>query len=103
MNTGWTGGPCGIGKRMPLNDTRAVLTAALEGSLDIVEFREDKNFGFKVPLNVEGVDSKILNPRDTWADPFAYDQQAKKLISMFAENFVKFKDYVDDDILKVSL
>ena len=103
VNTGWTGGPCGIGKRMPLKDTRAVLTAALEGSLDIAEFREDKTFGFKVPLKVEGVNSEILNPRDTWADPFAYDQQAKKLVSMFAENFVKFKDYVDESILKVSL
>lgn len=99
VNTGWTGGAYGVGKRMPISVTRALLTAALDGSLKDVEFREDPNFGFAVPIAVPGVDSTFLNPRDTWADKVAYDAQAARLASMFIENFDKFADYVEAEVL----
>ena len=69
VNTGWTGGKYGVGKRMPIKETRALLNAALDGSLKNVEFRKDPNFGFEVPVAVPGVDSTMLDPRGTWADP----------------------------------
>ncbi len=87
VNTGWTGGAYGTGNRMPIKVTRALLNAALDGSLNHVQFRIDANFGFQVPLNVPGIDAKILDPRQTWADATAYDTQAKKLAAMFEENF----------------
>ena len=99
VNTGWTGGAYGVGKRMPISVTRALLTAALDGSLKDVEFREDPNFGFAVPVAVPGVDSTFLNPRDTWADKAAYDAQAARLATMFIENFDKFTNYVEEDVL----
>ena len=73
VNTGWTGGAYGVGQRMPIAATRALLAAALDGSLDGAEFRTDPNFGFAVPVAVKGVDSAILDPRSTWADKAAYD------------------------------
>ena len=98
VNTGWTGGAFGTGKRMPIKATRALLTAALDGSLAGVEFRRDPNFGFDVPVAVAGVDSTLLNPRSTWADTAAYDAQAKKLVDMFSKNFGQYVPYIDDDI-----
>ena len=98
INTGWTGGPYGVGRRMPIKATRALLAAALDGSLKNVEFREDENFGFMVPKAVEGVDTGILDPRSTWQDKAAYDAQAKKLAQMFIKNFDKFVAHVDDDV-----
>jgi phosphoenolpyruvate carboxykinase (ATP) len=98
VNTGWTGGAYGIGNRMPIKATRALLAAALDGDLDGAEMRIDQNFGFAVPVNVVGVDSKILNPRETWADKQAYDEQAAKLAHMFRENFEKFSDHVDLEV-----
>ncbi len=98
VNTGWTGGPYGQGKRMPIADTRALLDAALSGSLDKAAMRKDAHFGFEVPLAVAGVDAKLLNPRDTWADKAAYDAQAHKLVQMFIKNFARFEDYVGDDV-----
>jgi phosphoenolpyruvate carboxykinase (ATP) len=98
VNTGWTGGAYGTGSRMPIKATRALLAAALDGSLANVEFRTDPNFGFQVPVSVPGVDTKILNPRDTWADKAAYDAQAQKLVKMFIDNFQKFTDKVDPDV-----
>ncbi len=98
VNTGWTGGAYGVGKRMPIKATRALLTAALDGSLKDVEFRTDPNFGFEAPVAVAGVDSVILDPRSTWSDPAAYDNQAKKLVSMFIDNFGKFEDHVDASV-----
>ena len=98
VNTGWTGGAYGTGKRMPIRATRALLTAALNGSLSKGEFRKDPNFGFEVPVAVEGVDTTLLNPRDTWADKAAYDAQAAKLVSMFAENFGQYVPYIDQDV-----
>jgi phosphoenolpyruvate carboxykinase (ATP) len=87
VNTGWTGGPFEVGERMPIRATRALLHAALEGHLDTVEFRTDPTFGFEVPIALEGVDPRLLDPRSTWADPAAYDAKAKELAKMFADNF----------------
>ena len=98
VSTGWTGGPYGQGNRMPIKATRALLNAALDGSLNNVEFRKDETFGFLVPVSVPGVDAKILDPRSTWADPAAYDKQAAKLAEEFVANFKKFEAYVDDSV-----
>jgi len=98
VNTGWTGGKYGVGKRMPIKETRALLDAALDGSLKNVEFRKDPNFGFEVPVAVPGVDGSILDPRSTWADPAEYDAMAAKLVDLFVENFRQFADQVDDGV-----
>lgn len=98
VNTGWTGGAYGAGKRMPIKSTRALLTAALDGSLNGVEFRRDPNFGFEVPVSVPGVPDALLDPRRTWADGAAYDAQARKLVAMFADNFAQYVPHIDDDI-----
>jgi phosphoenolpyruvate carboxykinase (ATP) len=98
VNTGWTGGKYGVGKRMPIKATRALLNAALDGSLNGVEFRLDENFGFEVPVSVPGVDSAILNPRDTWADKGDYDSTAAKLVKLFIDNFAKFERHVDQGV-----
>ncbi|PKQ09843.1 MAG: phosphoenolpyruvate carboxykinase (ATP), partial [Alphaproteobacteria bacterium HGW-Alphaproteobacteria-12] len=98
VNTGWTGGVYGTGSRMPIKATRALLAAALDGSLNNVEFRIDANFGFEVPVDVPGVDNAILNPRGTWADKAGYDTQAHKLVKMFIENFAKFEAHVDPEV-----
>ncbi|HEX8621164.1 MAG TPA: phosphoenolpyruvate carboxykinase [Allosphingosinicella sp.] len=98
VNTGWTGGKYGTGKRMPIKATRALLNAALDGSLNGVEFRTDENFGFEVPVSVPGVDSAILNPRDTWADKAAFDSTAAKLVDLFVKNFAKFEAHVDKGV-----
>jgi phosphoenolpyruvate carboxykinase (ATP) len=95
VNTGWTGGKYGTGKRMPIKATRALLNAALDGSLNDAEFRLDENFGFEVPVAVPGVDADILSPRDTWADKAAYDATAAKLVKLFIDNFAKFEAHVD--------
>src|SRR5678816_4913093 len=80
VNTGWTGGKYGTGSRMPIKATRALLNAALDGSLNDVTFRVDENFGFEVPVSVPGVDSGILDPRSTWADKEDYDRTAARLV-----------------------
>ena len=98
VNTGWIGGVYGVGKRISIKDTRTLLNAALSGELANTEMRKDENFGFEVPLHVSNVNSKILNPKNSWNDPKAYDLQAKKLVSMFIENFVKFEGNVDDNV-----
>ena len=90
INTGWSGGPYGIGKRMKLAHTRAMVHAALAGELDSVKTDTDPVFGLAVPSEIKGVPSKVLNPRSTWPDPAAYDAQAKNLARMFRENFEKF-------------
>lgn len=91
VNTGWTGGPYGEGERMPIKATRALLRAALSGELDDGDYRLDDVFGFEVPLEVPGVDSILLDPRSTWRDPEAYDEQARKLARMFRENFAQLE------------
>jgi phosphoenolpyruvate carboxykinase (ATP) len=98
VNTGWTGGKYGVGKRMPIKATRALLNAALDGSLRDAEFRTDPFFGFAVPVAVPGVDPAILNPRDTWADKDAYDAQARHLVQLFIDNFTQFAKHVDDSV-----
>ncbi len=98
VNTGWTGGAYGTGSRMPIKATRALLTAALDGSLAEAKFRKDENFGFDVPVEVPGVDTALLDPRSTWDDPAAYDAQAAKLVQMFADNFEQYVPYIDEDV-----
>ena len=100
VNTGWTGGMAtmdGI-KRMPIKATRALLNAALDGSLNDAEFRKDPNFGFMVPVAVPGVDSALLDPREAWADKAAYDRTAQTLVGQFIDNFAQFADHVDEGV-----
>jgi phosphoenolpyruvate carboxykinase (ATP) len=103
VNTGWTGGAYGTGKRMPIKATRALLSAALDGSLTKVVFRKDANFGFEVPVEVPGVDATLLDPRTTWADSAAYDAQAAKLVAMFAANFGQYMAFIDADVKAAAL
>ncbi len=95
VNTGWTGGPYGVGQRIKLAYTRAMVRAALRGELDDVPVREDPIFGLQVPTRCPGVPDRVLNPRETWADPEAYDRQARELARRFHENFQQFADEVD--------
>ncbi len=100
VNTGWTGGKAtqpGI-SRMPIKATRALLNAALDGSLSEAEFRKDPNFGFEFPIAVAGVDSKILDPREAWADKAEYDQTARTLVQKFIDNFAQFESHVDEGV-----
>ncbi|MEI8134893.1 MAG: phosphoenolpyruvate carboxykinase (ATP) [bacterium] len=90
VNTGWTGGPYGVGKRMHLPYTRAMVNAALAGNLDTVATIEDPIFGLHIPTSVPNVPSEVLNPLDTWSDKTAYDTQAKDLAAKFNENFKKY-------------
>lgn len=99
INTGWTGGPYGIGTRMKLKYTRAMITAALEGKLDNVEFELHPVFGMAVPKECPEVPAEILNPRNTWADKVAYDEKAKFLANLFIKNFEKYKDGVTAEVL----
>ena len=98
VNTGWTGGKYGVGHRMPIKATRALLNAALDGSLNNAEFRTDPYFGFKVPVSVPGVDPAILDPRQTWADKSDYDATAAKLVDLFVDNFDQFETHVDEGV-----
>ena len=100
VNTGWSGGLAtmpGI-KRMPIKATRALLNAALDGSLNSAEFRKDPNFGFEVPVSGPGVDTKLLDPRGAWADGDAYDRTAQELVRKFIDNFAQFADHVDESV-----
>ncbi|MCI2399714.1 phosphoenolpyruvate carboxykinase [Aliiroseovarius subalbicans] len=103
VNTGWTGGAYGTGSRMPIRATRALLSAALDGSLADAEFRKDANFGFDVPVKVEGVADLLLDPRRTWENHDAYDAQAEKLVKMFAENFAQYEAHIDDDVRAIAI
>jgi phosphoenolpyruvate carboxykinase (ATP) len=98
VNTGWTGGPHGVGHRMPIAHTRAMINAALNGELDGVPTVQDPVFGVAVPTACPNVPAEVLNPRNTWADGAAYDEQAQKLAHMFAHNFHQFADNVADDV-----
>jgi hypothetical protein len=100
VNTGWSGGKAtdpGI-KRMPIKATRALLNAALDGSLNDADFRKDPNFGFDVPVAVPGVDSNLLDPRAAWADKDEYDRTAHKLVQLFVDNFAQFEAHVDQGV-----
>lgn len=98
VNTGWSGGPFGVGHRIKIGYTRAMIHAALNGSLLNVGTRADTNFGLAVPVSCPDVPAEILNPRSTWADSAAYDAQAHKLAGMFADNFKLFADQVSDQV-----
>jgi phosphoenolpyruvate carboxykinase (ATP) len=98
VNTGWTGGPYGVGKRMSLAYTRAMVSAALDGSLAKVDTRADPIFGIHVPLTCPGVPSEILWARNTWADKAAYDEAARNLARRFQENFARFQDQVTAEV-----
>ncbi|PKP73438.1 MAG: phosphoenolpyruvate carboxykinase (ATP) [Alphaproteobacteria bacterium HGW-Alphaproteobacteria-6] len=98
VNTGWTGGAFGTGRRMPIRATRALLSAALDGSLNAATFRRDPNFGFEVPVAVAGVDEVLLDPRRTWTDGAAYDAQAARLVAMFCDNFAQYAPFIDADV-----
>jgi phosphoenolpyruvate carboxykinase (ATP) len=100
VNTGWTGGPYGTGKRIDLPHTRAMLRAALAGDLDDVETFTDPFFGLDVPKHIEDVPDEVLNPRDTWQDKDAYDEKARELTRMFAENFERYADSVSDEVVE---
>jgi phosphoenolpyruvate carboxykinase (ATP) len=98
VNTGWTGGAYGVGSRMPISATRALLRAALNGSLNDVAYRVDPNFGFEVPVSVPGIPDALLDPRRTWADATAYDAQAAELVAMFVQNFAQYEPHVGADV-----
>jgi phosphoenolpyruvate carboxykinase (ATP) len=100
VNTGWSGGPYGVGERIDIAATRAIVRAAIAGELDGVETREDPFFGLHVPVEVPGVPQEILDPRATWGDPDAYDEQARRLTNLFQANFRKFEDDVERDVLE---
>src|SRR5690606_9035441 len=99
VNTGWSGGPYGVGSRMKIAYTRAMVRAALAGKLDRVQVTPDPIFGLPIPAEVEGVPAEVLNPRNTWKDAAGYDEQAKKLAGMFRENIKKFGEAVSAEIL----
>lgn len=94
LNTGWTGGPYGVGHRMQLSYTRSMVHAMLTGQLEDVPTERDPVFGLHLPVRVPGVPTEVLKPRNTWADGAAYDEQAQKLAAMFRENFEKYADGV---------
>ena len=101
VNTGWTGGPYGVGQRMSIAHTRAIISAALDGSLAQVATRPDPTFGFQVPTSCPGLPAEVLNPRTTWADPDAYDATARNLVERFRANFAKFADEVTPEVRAV--
>lgn len=102
VNTGWSGGPYGVGERMSIHHTRALLRGALNGKLDTVEYRKDEIFGLQVPLSCPDVPDEVLNPRDTWEDKAAYDKKAKELALLFIQNFKKYEDGASEEIKKAA-
>jgi phosphoenolpyruvate carboxykinase (ATP) len=98
VNTGWTGGPYGVGERFKIAHSRAVIRAALAGELDAVEYMTDPVFGFAVPVECPGLPSDLLQPRSTWADPASYDAQARELARLFSENFQEFAELAGEEI-----
>ncbi|ERJ58604.1 phosphoenolpyruvate carboxykinase (ATP) [Sphingobacterium paucimobilis] len=102
INTGWTGGKYGVGKRMNLKYTRAMINAAMRGDLDKVEYVPHVVFGLLKPQSCPGVPAEVLNPRTTWADPEAYDQQALALAQLFVNNFKQYEDEASEEIRSAS-
>ncbi|WP_372916803.1 phosphoenolpyruvate carboxykinase (ATP) [Salegentibacter sp.] len=99
VNTGWTGGPYGTGNRMKLQYTRAMISAALEGKLEEVEYTKHEIFGLNMPVSCEDVPAEVLNPRNTWKDKMAYDKKAKELANSFKSNFKKYEENANPEIL----
>jgi phosphoenolpyruvate carboxykinase (ATP) len=102
INTGWSGGPYGVGNRMKIKYTRAMLNAALDGKLDNVEYTKDERFGFEVPVECQGVPSEVLQPIQTWDDPEQYNLLADNLAKMFVENFARYQGGVSDAVNSAS-
>jgi phosphoenolpyruvate carboxykinase (ATP) len=98
INTGWTGGPYGVGERFKIAHSRAVIRAAINGDLDSVEFVTDPVFGLDVPVECPGIPSELLTPRNTWDDPNAYDAKAVNLARLFTENFEEFREQAGEEI-----
>ena len=98
INTGWTAGPYGTGRRISIPHTRAMISAALSGSLPDAQFERDARFGLAVPRAVPGAPAELLQPRATWVDGTAYDAQADKLARMFLENFKRYDDGIAPEI-----
>ena len=98
VNTGWTGGPYGVGNRMVISHTRNMVRAAINGELDGVETVMDPVFRVAVPVSVPGVPDEVLFPRNTWADKAAYDEAARKIAGMFHANFAKYADGVSEAV-----
>jgi phosphoenolpyruvate carboxykinase (ATP) len=99
VNTGWTGGPFGVGSRMKIAHTRAMIRAALSGALDSVQYQRHPVFNIEMPVSCPDVPGSVLDPRQTWSDPAAYDAQAQKLARMFIENFKTFAGDVDSAVV----
>ncbi len=99
VNTGWIGGGYGVGRRIDIESTRAIIRAALSGALDRVPTRQDPHFGVHVPTACPGIDQRLLDPRSNWADPQAYDETAKKLVAAFRANLKQFEGTVPQEIL----
>ena len=98
VNSGWTGGKYGEGRRMPIKATRRLLAAVLDGALRNVDFRTDPYFGFSVPTSVQGVEPHLLNPFKTWKNKAEFDKTARDLVGMFQKNFAKYESHVTPDI-----
>jgi phosphoenolpyruvate carboxykinase (ATP) len=103
VNTGWSGGAYGVGKRMAITHTRALLRAALDGSLAGAPMRQDANFGFLVPENVPEIPGNVLDPRGTWPDTHAYDEVARNLRGRFEDNFEKYEPFVDTNVKRAAI
>jgi len=102
VNTGWSGGEYGTGSRIKLKYTRAMITAALTGKLDEVEYDTHEVFGLNFPTSCENVPNDILNPRNTWIDKEAYDEKANSLADKFVKNFEQFEEYANEEIMSAS-
>ena len=103
VNTGWTGGGYGVGKRMKIAYTRAMVNAAIDGKLNAVAYTPEPFFGLAIPASVPDVPQDVLNPRNAWADTAAYDAQARKLAGLFEDNFRRFEAHAAPDILAVAI
>ncbi len=103
LNTGWSGGGFGVGRRMPIQHTRALLNAALDGTLAHAEFRTDPVFGLQVPVSMPGIPAEVLNPRDAWSDKADYDKTARHLAALFEKNFATFAPGASEDVLNSAI
>ena len=102
VNTGWTGGPYGVGHRMSIAYTRAMVNAAIEGRIP-ESFEAERFFGLAIPRSVPDVPTDVLNPRNAWADKDAYDEQARKLSQLFFDNFKRFESHVSEAVNTVAI
>ena len=98
LNTGWSGGPYGVGERMDINHTRAMLNAAISGELDDVAMHEDPVFNLMIPQTCPGIPEDVLRPESTWSDKAAYQAKARELAQAFRDNFSQFESMVSDQV-----